>query len=793
MEDAKINSYRLLVETIRYPNKKLRKKLIHGHQYKCGAIFTGIPVDVNNRPLSPSEPFVVVTGSQFTLEPHKLSPGQLVSVTGIPFTANTTHGNKIVEEKHIKVTETIKTLRISGQNIINFIGSSDLFSGIGSGKAKMLWNHFGKSLYHHLDSGNIEAIMEVLSEASSKTLIDGWKSHVKNVELSDVLAWLDKYDINWRLGQDIYLFYGQHTIKQITENPYRLTLFTDFNKADTIAIGALKYPIDHNYRLLAAVQEAFRRAYTKEGKTALTKQQLSKRLNTILEDKILANQAIDLCQHHDATMFYTLNDLLCMPGAYLMEMNIATYLCKLLMTDFRSQQNLNLLDEDNSNHEIQEYITEFETSERIKLECKQIEAIFKAVSNRFSIISGGAGTGKTTVLKAIYFVLRKLNPNIAIYQSALSGKASKRMNEATNEESYTCARLIKSSNIKNEKSQPLLVIDEASMVDLVTLHSLIEKLPADMRVILIGDNFQLPPVGPGTIFHAFIREGACLIPRITTELQVVKRQAEDSGIPTVASSVRKYQKPILVSYDGVNQGISFINSSDASIVDTCTSVYEELGGAGTNYDVMILSPTNSGVAGIDTFNQLLMDRYRKNDKALVYQDEEFGNIQYFQANRGRLKTLKENDLVMVTKNNYDLEIMNGSTGVITKAFEKPDSNGVIGTATIDDNNILLTPDICELLDHCYAMTVHKSQGSQFKRVILPIRSNMRIDHALLYTAITRATEQVVLVGDKTAFDKAVVSKSHVWNRTSGFGVILDAIIDRNKLTGYIEYNSSDLI
>lgn len=786
MDEMNKQSYRLVIDTIRYPNKVLRKKLITGQNRKCGAVFTGTPVDLDNRPISPSEYFVVVAGAQYIFEPHKLSAGQVVSITGTPFTANNTHGNKIVEEKNIKVTETVKTLRISGQNIINFIGLSDHFPGIGSGKAKMLWNHFGKTLFHHLDTGNIESIMEVLSESSSKTLIDGWKSHVKNVELSKVLAWLDEYDIDWRLGQDIYQFYGKDTIKQITDNPYRLTLFANFNKADSLALGALEYPTDHNHRLLAAVQESFRRAYTKEGKTALTKQQLTKRLTTILEDKTLASHAIELCDKQESTIFYQLDDLLCMPGAYLMEINIAAHLCKLLMTDFRNKQNLSLYDEESSKEEIEVYINEFESNEGIKLERKQIEAIFKAVSNRFSIISGGAGTGKTTVLKAIYYVLRRLNPNLAIYQSALSGKASKRMREATNETSYTCARLIKSSNINNEKSQPLLVIDEASMVDLVTLHNLIEKLPEDLRVILIGDNFQLPPVGPGTIFHAFIQEGACLIPRITTELKVVKRQAEDSGIPAVASSVRKYQKPTLATYDGEAQGVSFIDCSDSDLVEKCTTVYEELGGTGSNYDVMILSPTNTGIAGIDTFNQLLMDRYRKNDKALVYQDDEFGNIQYFQASRGRLKTLKENDLIMVTKNNYDLEIMNGSTGTITKAFDKPDSNGVIGTATIDDHNILLTPDICELLDHCYAMTVHKSQGSQFKRIILPIRSNIRIDHALLYTAITRATDQVVLVGDKTAFDRAVVSKGHVWNRTSGFGAILDAIIDTNNLADYLE-------
>jgi exodeoxyribonuclease V alpha subunit len=269
-----------------------------------------------------------------------------------------------------------------------------------------------------------------------------------------------------------------------------------------------------------------------------------------------------------------------------------------------------------------------------------------------------------------------------------------------------------------------------------------------VRLILVGDPSQLPPIGPGLVLHALA--GLPSIPQ--TELKVVKRQSSASGIPQVAAAIRGHQVPAWAEYQGKGSGVSFVPCDDACLENTVQAIYEDLGGNGTDYAVQILSITNANLGGVKNLNIALHNRYQADAELVMALDAEYGNVA---ANTLDRISLCVGDLVIFTENNYKLGLRNGSLGRIVEALPVGEPDDPCCRCQFEGAEYLLDSNQVQALSHSYSITVHKSQGSQFTRVIVPIRKSRLLDQTLIYTAVTRGVDQVVLVGDLDATNAAI--------------------------------------
>jgi exodeoxyribonuclease V alpha subunit len=384
----------------------------------------------------------------------------------------------------------------------------------------------------------------------------------------------------------------------------------------------------------------------------------------------------------------------------------------------------------------------------ITLAPEQRAAVLTCVGAHLSLILGGAGTGKTSVLKALYATLEQIQPGVAIHQLALAGKAAQRMAEVTGRDAMTIAAFLVRIDSGQIAPGSLVVVDETSMVDVILMYRLLRHLPPDVRLVLVGDPAQLPPIGPGLVLHALA--GVNAIPQV--ELSVVQRQSGASGIPRVAAAIRAHQAPEWTAYRGRATGVSFVPCAPEAIDDTVRRVYAELGGDGSDFSVQILCVTNAGFGGGRSLNGALHNRYREGGEPVLCHDEEFGTVGAATLDRVALTV---GDLVIYTVNDYELGLRNGSLGRIVAALPAGGADDPCCLCDFDGIHYRLTTRQMQALSHAYAITVHKSQGSQFDRVIVPIRRTRLLDQALVYTAVTRAIVQVVLVGDEEAVVAAI--------------------------------------
>lgn len=417
-------------------------------------------------------------------------------------------------------------------------------------------------------------------------------------------------------------------------------------------------------------------------------------------------------------------------------------------------------------------IADFEQSEHEHLKLNafalneaQRAAVKTSLKSRFSIITGGAGVGKTTVLKALYKALDTTGrPR---FQMALSGRATARMIEATGEEARTIASFLRRIGANEMGPAPIIVIDEASMLDLVTFYRLVQKLPSESQVILVGDPYQLPPIGAGLILHVLCgMEG---VP--TTELVEVKRQARDSAIPLASRQIRDGQCPRFSSDE--RDEVVFLPCSDDQIIPTVLRLYEQ-----DSENTQILSATRScRFTGVDALNRICHVEYGDHTRQLLAENQETGEIE--------ATGLSVGDLVMYTANDWIRNLQNGSLGQLNEIFDAPRSVDMgdeekpfickaLGMASFDGvRHYILDTDI-DSLELAYSITVHKAQGSQFRRVIIPVRKSRILDRTFVYTAATRAQLQVVFVGDLDAVEKAIALPPKAFSRQVGLRALLEA-------------------
>jgi exodeoxyribonuclease V alpha subunit len=336
-----------------------------------------------------------------------------------------------------------------------------------------------------------------------------------------------------------------------------------------------------------------------------------------------------------------------------------------------------------------------------------------------------------------------------VFQLALAGLAAKRMTEATGLESITIAGFLARVDSRVIEIGSLIVVDEASMVDVILLYRLQRHIPSWVRFIFLGDPSQLPPIGPGLVLHALV--GLPCIPQ--TELKTVVRQTAQSGIPRVAAAIRAHQIPDWAAYSGTpSSGVAFVPCTQSKLVETIQKVYVELGGTGSDFNVQILSITNARLSGVRHLNRVLHGHFQAGAERINRADPDCG-VTPARALDGLEFCV--GDLVMFTENDYVLGLRNGSLGTILAALDVACCDDPCCVAKFDGTEYMLGSRQMNSLVHAYSITVHKSQGSEFPRVIIPISESRLLDQSLIYTAVTRGVQQVVLIGDERALCDAI--------------------------------------
>ena len=672
----------------------------------------------------------------------------------------TVNGINLLED--YVVAETAEFLRPSGKHIVDWISKSPDIQGVGPAKARKLYNDFGPKLIDIIENRELHTLSKTVSHEVAERIIRAFEK----TRIGETLLWLESSGITRRTAQLVIDFFDTEATAKIESNPYRLVSFcADWTSVDNLAASRFNVAEDDPRRLDAAIEEVLYKGFS-EGHTCLQKSVLESRLKRLLGNAKLSRQALEL----ESESYRIVDGDLYQPvGAHIIEHSVAKKI-QTLLTD-PAQNQLSVFKKAFSESTVLNTLHDYERSHGIALSDAQRDAVVCAITHNFSVIFGGAGTGKTTVLKAIYAVFDAILPGLTIYQVALAGKAAQRMTEATGRPSMTIARFIQSFDETQLGNGTLLVIDEGSMIDILLANRLLRKIPSGTRVILVGDPSQLPPIGPGLVLHAL--HGLSAIPQ--TELKVVQRQAESSGIPMVASAVRNHKVPTFHAFDGPGVGVHFVECREAKIDEVTLSLYEKLGGTGKDNNIKILCATKAGAGGTINTNARFHNHFSfRSDPVRVY-DHRYGIVE---AKTYEGLTIYAGDLVLVTKNDYSTGLRNGSLGRIKtalKAVETPDTDCCI--AEFDGEEVALTSSQVETLVHAYGITIHKSQGSQFERVIIPVRRSRLLDQTLIYTAITRGVEQVVLVGDREAAEAAIRNPPSSSKRKTTLREILNDVLD----------------
>lgn len=711
------------------------------HNDSNGCVIRGLIVD-DNGTHSNSLVNITIPGN-LTGENFRVHKGLMFCVSGQKGEYINKHTGEI--EEQIKAKKIIELSPKNG-NFISYITHSDIFENVGVVTATLLYKKFGNNIFKILNDKDYDQLLKVdgVTPQKAYSLIEGWHSDNKG----KVVEWLDIHNLPKWIGSKLTKAYNNNSIDKITSDPYRLIAFTvDWNKIDLIAQDHFNISKDDPRRLHGAVSEVIFKLYEDSGDTAVTRDTLLDNVSALLGNE-LANKALSHVYTNGG--FVKLGDNLYQGrGAFLQEEYLST---AIIERSYKSDE----LPYTN----IHEILSKWE-SKNYELTDEQRSAVSISYSAPLSIITGGAGVGKTSVLEAFHSILDKTK-GTAI-QMALSGRAAKRMQEATGREAITIAGFLHKLDDQKINSATHIIIDECSMVDLYSFIRILRSIKSTQKLILVGDPSQLPPVGAGKVFHMLAE--MTFIP--VTKLTKVWRQNKETGIPFISQNIRDGIYTPLASYNGRKEGVSIVPATTKNIGGMIEQVYAELGGNKKRSDVRIICPTTAssdwGTLGI---NKHLSYIYT-NKKDEVFTGE--GNV------TPKPTGLNIGDLVMATKNNWNKGIMNGSLGrVIRLANEKEITKAVnenILTPVImvefDSDQVLLDEDDLRSLQWGYSITCHKAQGSQFSRVIIPVIRDILIDRTWIYTALTRGVKQVVFIGNTKIIKKAIESEPTALLRTVG--------------------------
>ncbi len=711
-------------------------------QGRGGVIFTGVQIDDKGTRLD-AKAHLVVKAPHWLLN-TTVEVGQLWRVTG-EATPNTIVVNGYRLTESTLTPESMELLRPSGEHIVTLLAECDAFAGIGMVKARRLWDHFGEDLYAILDNGDVKRLEEVMTADAAASLADAWHRWGDTF----TLQWLQSKGFPVALGRKVIEHFSPHPAIKIERNPYRLISFAaDWATTDRLAREAFGIAEDDPRRLAGAVEEALYGALD-AGHTCTTHSEVSQRVGRLLgcHESSLIDRALDEAEARGC--FLRRAERLHAVGPYVMERGIAESIAQ------RAAAPNPLLER----AELAALLAEYQTEAGIALEASQIDALQVANGNPIAVITGGAGTGKTTVLRAIFSVCS--TAGWPVFAMALSGRAARRIGEATGHAATTIAGFLTRFDPETAPERAVVVIDEASMLDLPAAYRLIRHQPEAYRFVLVGDPHQLPPVGPGLLLHELAHQRG--IPLV--ELQQVKRYG--GKIAEAANAIRQGQWPELP--DDPHGDIAFLPCALGDINDTVLDLLTDDPDA-----TQILCATRKAAAGgVKAINTLCATALHANTEELLHWNHEFDTVQGTGFRVG--------SPVICLINDWEKNLQNGSLGAIV-SVEPPNHDAApgqsLGRIRWDDGQERdLTPDLLPHLELAYAITIHKAQGSQFPRIIVPVRQSRLLDRTLLYTAITRAQKQVILVGDVAAAKAAVEAQPHASLRQVALGSMLDEILE----------------
>ncbi len=601
-----------------------------------------------------------------------------------------------------------------GGTIVRHLAEEPAFVGIGYATAGRLWQRFGAELYRLLGDGDAEALSEIVPLERAESLVAAWRERLAE---GDVVVWLAEHGFERRLAKKVVALWGSDAVARLRSNPYVMMALADWPAVDAAA-GRIGVAADSPMRLVAAAEAVLYGRY-QEGHTCMGADALGAAVGKLLRcAPARAAEAVGLALR-DGAAFRT-GDVLQPAGAFMMERHVARQIRDMVSGPAIGD----LVAREVSDAEFDEWVPGFCARAGLDLNREQREAVRIGVRERFGLVTGGAGVGKTAVLRALCEACESFGR--VVHLMALAGRAAVRMREATGRPSMTIAAFLKRAEGRDIVLGPesLVVVDEASMVDLPTFYRMLRHLPDGARLLLVGDPGQLPPIGFGLVLHALV--GDSRVPQV--ELVRVYRHTEGSGIPAVGRAVRSGALPSLPADPvAVGAGVVLVCRPAGAATEDVVDLVADLGGFGG--DLRILAATKAGPVGIEALNA------------------RFHAI--MAAGRPELRGFAVGEPVMFLKNDYRLDLRNGSLGTVTAirgemlAVDFDGAGHEFGGAGLGD------------LTLAYAITIHKAQGSQFRRVVVPVAPTRLLDRSLIYTALTRAVDMAVLVGPEAVLHRAV--------------------------------------
>lgn len=677
-----------------------------------------------------------------------IGEGEKVALTG-QYIAHPSYGEQFkIESYSIQAPE-------DEESAERYLGSGAI-KGVGAALAARIVRHFGGDTFRIIEE-EPERLAEIKGISDRKAREIAEQVYEKR-DMRKAMIFLQQLGITTSLAVKIYEKYGAEIYRVIQENPYQLADDiggVGFRIADEIAMRA-GIQADSEYRVKCAIFYVLQQAGG-EGHVFLPKEQLSYRAAELLGvplqdiDQYLMDLAVErrivVKQEENQERVYS-------ASSYFMEMSTARMLC-----------DLNITGEVNETV-ILHKIAAIEKETGTYLDEKQKEAVIASVRCGLLVITGGPGTGKTTTINTLISYFE--SEGLQILLAAPTGRAAKRMAEATGYEAKTIHRLLEISgiqegstagggferNAQNPLDADVIIVDEMSMVDIYLMHALLDAITVGTRLIMVGDRNQLPSVGPGSVLKDIIESGKVPVVRLTR----IFRQASESDIVVNAHKINRGEH---VALDNKSRDFFFLKRSDANVIISIVIqlVRDKMPRYvdATAYDIQVLTPMRKGLLGVERLNRILQEYLNPPDRN-KREHEQGGQI------------FREGDKVMQIKNNYQIEwevrgrygipiekgvgVFNGDLGVIREINLHTERI----TVEFDEQRMVEYPYAgLEELELAYAVTIHKSQGSEYPAVVIPLLSGPRMlmNRNLLYTAVTRARKCVTVVGDVLTFDQMI--------------------------------------
>jgi exodeoxyribonuclease V alpha subunit len=669
------------------------------------------------------DPEVTITGNL-----PGINPGERLRLQGF-WINHPQYGRQF--EAHTFTVEYPATL----EGIRKYLGSG-LIRGIGPATATKIVDRFGKATLDIIDQ-EPQRLIEVpgIGDVKVQRITVAWQEQRM---VKDIMVFLQSNDVSTGLAVRIYKQYGAESIRVVSSDPYRLARDVygiGFKTADKIA-RQIGIPIDHPSRIQAGVIFTLNQ-FANDGHCFALRDQLMNSAAELLETS-REQCGIEINNLIQQAVLIAEDEAVYLPPFHYAEVGVANRLKRMLSGERDRLSGFRRLDWD-------AMITLLDRQSTIKLTDQQKKAVQMALTEKVSILTGGPGTGKSTITASVIKILRVRNGSVLL--CAPTGRAAKRLTETTGLEAKTIHRLLEfkpsgASSFARDNTNPLdadlIIVDETSMIDVLLMNNLLDAVEAGSHLLLVGDVDQLPSVGPGNILRDLIASQAIPVTRLDT----IFRQSELSYIIVNAHRINNGEMPVFPK--DASDFFLFTEEDPQKaadrVVDLASKRITDKFGFDPLADIQVLAPMHRGSAGVTELNTRLQEELNPSSP---------GKPELRHGHR----VFRVNDRVMQVVNNYDLSVFNGDMGIISNI----DLEEQLLTVKIDIRQVVYDYTQLDELIHAYAISIHKAQGSEFPVVIIPILNQhyMMLQRNLIYTAITRARKLVVLVGGKRAIYMAV--------------------------------------